>query len=144
MYKSHEASYFYVTEFEIWDGFWLDYSTENFFWGCFLCFHGPNKYKIRVSVHCSVHSKTLISIKKKPVFFLGQNSLKHILNYGLHKCLICSSPRDLYIRTLFMVFTCVVTSKPCSHSFFSVKSQSVFPCSHLLNTFYCITLVLLG
>ena len=48
IYKSHEVSYFYVTEFDIWAGFGLDCSTENLFQGCF---HGPNKYKIRVSVH---------------------------------------------------------------------------------------------
>ena len=160
IYKSHKVSCFYVTEFDIWAGFGLDCSTENFFHGCF---HGPNKYKIRVSVHCSVRSFLVLNRLKTHIeLWVALICILSIFPASVHQfyanilvfvnvnpflftnnqfALPNSSPRDLYIRTLFMVFTCVVTSKPCSHSFFSVKSQSVFPCSHLQN---CNILVLPG
>ena len=49
---------------------------------CFLYFHGENKYKIRISAHCSINTKKLINTKvgKGSIFalkctFLGQNRL---------------------------------------------------------------------
>ena len=35
----------------------------------FSCFHGQNKYKIRVSSHCRVHTKMLIKIKVRKLNF---------------------------------------------------------------------------
>ena len=46
----------------------IKYHTFN---GVFSYFHGQNKYKIRVSVHCSLRSKKLINIKVRKISILA-------------------------------------------------------------------------
>jgi hypothetical protein len=52
----------------------------------FLCFHEQNKYKIRISVYCSIHNKKLdnLNVRKLQIFaltctFLGQNGQKKLI-----------------------------------------------------------------
>ena len=106
-FKSPAMSNFYGTEIEIWASFGLVGNTEKIgadyeqpVRAVFSCFHGQNKNKIKVFVHCSVCNKKLInmSILALKYTFLVHNRL--IFNFQL-ECTTegLSIQTDVWVKT---------------------------------------------